>query len=533
MEILESTFASVVSLSLRATILIFIFIGMRHLGRRWIPPQILYLGWVVIALRMLVPFSVPISWTPYEAVMRPMGEWAQTIANEVTTPIFASLNISSESQAAPSGLSRGGVEMRNVPGDWTPTRFLAAFWIAGVGGMILVRVVAGYRLRVRLRQGRSENEPRVMALANDEAQMLGLKGSVKVLTSSAIGIPAIMGLFRPRLLLPPGFPEHLTDRELRFVLRHELGHWKRCDPLTQMLMHAALTVHWINPLVWIASLLARRDCELACDEFVMNHTSPTDRRSYGTALLNVMKVVGQPNPFPAKLGIFGTKKKIKQRIDLILHYHSSILRRIVAGVSVIALVCLASITHESSAARDWVEITTEAPTGWFKNGSKKESYVVGVDRSEIHIQPFSAYVKSTELEIAGFGGMMQTFRADNYIEKRVRFSAYVKTSNVIDGASIWMRIDAKGNRMVGFDNMMDRPIKGTSDWTWCSIVLDVPPASDDINFGFFISGTGQAWFNDAKFEVVDLNVPLTAEAYNGMNNRTEPANLQFDPYFGG
>ena len=95
MEILESTFASVVSLSLRATILIFLFIGIRHLGRRWIPSQILYLGWVVIALRMLVPFSVPIEWTAFDTVVDPVNQWVQTVTDEVkAAPLVSSAMLS-------------------------------------------------------------------------------------------------------------------------------------------------------------------------------------------------------------------------------------------------------------------------------------------------------------------------------------------------------------------------------------------------------------------------------------------------------
>jgi hypothetical protein len=59
---------------------------------------------------------------------------------------------------------------------------------------------------------------------------------------------------------------------------------------------------------------------------------------------------------------------------------------------------------------------------------------------------------------------MQSFDAkmmQNYLGKRVRFSAAVKTEDVQSWAGLWMRVD-KGSQTVEFDNMQDRPLKGTA-----------------------------------------------------------------------
>jgi hypothetical protein len=75
--------------------------------------------------------------------------------------------------------------------------------------------------------------------------------------------------------------------------------------------------------------------------------------------------------------------------------------------------------------------------------------------------------------------LMQSVRAERYIGKKVRLSGLVKSQEVVSWAGLWMRVD-KGKDMVVFDNMQDRPIKGTTDWQRYDMVLDVPPDSTGI-----------------------------------------------------
>ena len=71
-----------------------------------------------------------------------------------------------------------------------------------------------------------------------------------------------------------------------------------------------------------------------------------------------------------------------------------------------------------------------------------------------------------------------------------------------------MRVDGGGGTMA-FDNMMNRAVRGTTDWTQTSIVLDVPAEAEGIMFGLILSGSGEAWIDDASLEVVGTDVATT------------------------
>lgn len=73
--------------------------------------------------------------------------------------------------------------------------------------------------------------------------------------------------------------------ELGFVLAHERAHLRRRDHIWKPLGWLLLSVHWFNPLVWLAYALFCRDVEYACDESVVGGLDADGRRAYARALL--------------------------------------------------------------------------------------------------------------------------------------------------------------------------------------------------------------------------------------------------------
>ena len=163
------------------------------------------------------------------------------------------------------------------------------------------------------------------------------------------------------------------------------------------------------------------------------------------------------------------------------------------------------------------------PEGWVKAGSVPERYDMGTDPGAGQKGGNAATIKSIGIP-NGFGTLMQTIAADNYKGKRIRLTGYIKTKDVMTSAGLWFRVDGKdGGQPLAFDNMQNRPIAGNTDWVKCRIVLDVPKNAAVIAYGALLTGAGQIWFDNLKFDVVGSNVPTT--------DKTEvpkaPTNLNF------
>jgi hypothetical protein len=206
-----------------------------------------------------------------------------------------------------------------------------------------------------------------------------------------------------------------------------------------------------------------------------------------------------------------TEKKAKQT-------SLTIYAAVVLGAILLAGTCAPGGFAQASSQTD------HAPSGWFLAGNKPANYRTGVDQQMLYEARPSAYLVSTVQDTGGFGTLMQSITATQYAGKRVRLRAWVQSKDVADWAGLWMRVD-KGQAAVGFDNMQQRAIRGTSSWTTCDVVLDVPADATGISFGTLLSGSGEVWLNDVKFDVVGQDVPVTGTGAG--NQPATPVNLDF------
>ena len=92
----------------------------------------------------------------------------------------------------------------------------------------------------------------------------------------------LAGFAEPVLWLPQ---EDLSEEDAMFIFRHELTHYKRGDLWLKLLLVAARSVHWFNPLVRLLTRFAQEDIELACDDAVVRGMDGGQRRAYGETIL--------------------------------------------------------------------------------------------------------------------------------------------------------------------------------------------------------------------------------------------------------
>lgn len=185
-------------------------------------------------------------------------------------------------------------------------------------------------------------------------------------------------------------------------------------------------------------------------------------------------------------------------------------QKVAMGVGVALAVCVL-VAHAN------------VPRGWFMAGSKPQEFEAGVDAEHAYQGHVSAFLKSKQSSVDGFGTLMQSIRAEQYRGKRVRLSGFVNSQEVVGWAGLWMRVD-QGKDMVVLDDMEDRPIKGTTNWQRYDVVLDIPQNATGISFGILLAGTGEVWLSSTKFDVVEVDVPTSASEKTIPD---KPVNLEF------
>jgi mannose-6-phosphate isomerase-like protein (cupin superfamily) len=172
--------------------------------------------------------------------------------------------------------------------------------------------------------------------------------------------------------------------------------------------------------------------------------------------------------------------------------------------------------------------------GWTLSGNQSAQYKEGIDNSTFHSGGASTYIESSADEPNQLAWRGRVIDVKDYLDKRIRFSAYVKRNSddltaslgmIVYGEPITNTADQSGSRvkLLGKDDMSDRVIRGTADWQRYDIVLDVPPDAKDIAVYFQVEGKGRVWFDDVTLSVANGDVPVT-----NMYRSTEVENAGFE-----
>jgi hypothetical protein len=155
------------------------------------------------------------------------------------------------------------------------------------------------------------------------------------------------------------------------------------------------------------------------------------------------------------------------------------------------------------------------PKPWHLTGTRSGDYQVGLlPGTETYEGNRIVLLRSRPdvTDLPGFGALAQSIRATRYLGRRVTFSATVRTEDITGWAGLWLRVDSPGGT-VTLDNMLDRPLKGTTGWTLATIVMDVVEDAVSLHFGALLSGAGALEMTGTRFSEVDETVPVTARPF--------------------
>lgn len=167
------------------------------------------------------------------------------------------------------------------------------------------------------------------------------------------------------------------------------------------------------------------------------------------------------------------------------------------------------------------------PDGWSKGGDQPQDYTAGIERGFGYKSGSCAYLASKDYKPLGFATLQQTIEADNYKNQRLEFSGFVETKLVAYWSGLFMKVEDSFGRVIAFDNMQNRPVVGTSDWTEYSVVLDIPNNAAKIIYGAVLSGKGEIYFDSLNLTVVKNDVPVT-DLTNQKSPMLYPQNMDFE-----
>lgn len=292
---MSNLFLSMLSMSLTAGYSILAVLIVRLLLRK-APKKYSYFLWGVVAFRLCCPVSFSSTVSLFR--LRLPG-----ISPSLTADPSAALADIAPASGLPAVL-------RNPASPQMWLILGAVLWLAGAAALAAYGLISYIRLTCRLRTA------------------VRLEGNV--FQSEYVYSPFILGIVRPKIYIP----YYLDSQTLHYVLLHENYHVKRCDHILKMAAYLLLSLHWFNPLCWLAFHLCCKDMEMSCDEHVLGREEHASG-DYSEALLSFALRGRFPSPGPLAFG----ETDIKKRVLHILHWKPP--RPVAALLS--ALLCLAVV----------------------------------------------------------------------------------------------------------------------------------------------------------------------------------------------
>ena len=342
---------SLFQMSVAGGVLILFIVVIRALAIHRLPKTTFLALWMIAALRLLLPFSIPLTFNIH-------------IGLDVFSDVV---------QELPSGNIAS-----TLPGDSPPsydigtavpspaTEHISTFEILWLVGVLLLAIyfsISYFRSMRKFRMSIPDNTPYIQnwLTAHQISRPLAVR------SSDLISSPLTYGILHPVILLPKKLDRN-DQVALKYVLTHEYVHIRRFDAITKILFAAVLCIHWFNPLVWVMYVLANRDIELSCDAWVIRMMGEKNRSSYALMLI---KMEEKRSGMSALYSHFG-KNAISERIEAIMKFKKT---SILACAFALVLVVGATTAFATSSGA-WREFDlddlslTEGHTGTETNNMK-------------------------------------------------------------------------------------------------------------------------------------------------------------------
>lgn len=221
-------------------------------------------------------------------------------------------------------------------------------------------------------------------------------------SAGKLAVYRLQGIFSPFLMGRCIYvPEGLEDDEFRYAVLHEEGHFKHGDALWVVVRYVILILYFYNPIIWLAFRYSGYDCELACDEEVMQSIQAQEKKAYGGCLLNTIeKRMGFANGVLLSTNMKSNKFLLRERIENIANGgKKSVLVMFVAAGLVAGVAGVSLMEETTEAAEEQVasqEKTMSDTEETVSDGENTSDIVAYGDDVQACLEIWSRPVEETE-----------------------------------------------------------------------------------------------------------------------------------------
>lgn len=303
--ILIRLFYTVLESSIKSSLLIGVILLVKKIFREKIGARGQCFLWFLLIIRLTLSninlrlFNILSKINPYNAILKPN----YTITK---SEIIKWLN---------NGLTQQN--LYNFSSNFSIEYLLPSIWILGILILILYFIVSNIKYRRLIKLSKTSVEGYIKQILIESHRKLNIKVSLKAYKSPFVYSPCLYGLFNPCILLPDDIEEKIDIDDLKYVITHELAHYKRKDIFLYNFIYILQIVYWFNPIIWYGLYRMKNDCEIACDALALSSFKEDEKEDYGLCIINLLERSKTKSCKIITTEFINKKKDLKRRIIMI------------------------------------------------------------------------------------------------------------------------------------------------------------------------------------------------------------------------
>lgn len=288
--------------------------------------------WLLLLGLLAVPFM------PFRLVSFPqIFSWLSSVQNSTTSHADVGTNnvMNTDLSGTTNWMNDFALSVNHDTSSVTGY-ILLSIWIVGMLVMMILVIKSSLRLRTIKRSALPLQNPKVRRLYNRCLNEMKIIRNIPVYSTAFLKSPIIVGFLKPCIYLPIHLISDYHESDMRYMLLHELQHYRHKDAIANYLMNFAGVLYWFNPFVWFALREMRNDREVACDTSVLKMLEEDAYEDYGNTLINFAEKVSL-TPFPFAAGLGGNMEQMKRRIINIASYEKPTFMKRIKGMTAFML----------------------------------------------------------------------------------------------------------------------------------------------------------------------------------------------------
>ncbi|WP_141522902.1 M56 family metallopeptidase [Bacillus wiedmannii] len=353
--------------SLMASILVGFILCIKILFRNKLTPRWQYMLWIVLMIRLFLPWSPDSSYSIY-SLLSYRSSVSEVIpknmpSTESIVNIESDRTVESNSKMV-TKTSEPEVEVSSEQQTTFSLYKIALYvWLAGIIVLAFITFLTNRRLYSYIKKQPDITDEQVVTVFNRCKQSMKIKKAVSLRLSGKIASPTVFSFFRPKVLLSKKHMKVLNEQQLQYVFYHELAHIKRNDVAVNWIMYSLILLNWFNPILWYAYFCMREDQELACDAYALTFIDKEEQIAYGHTIITLLEHYSYQAPSLASLS--RNKRALKRRIVMIKKFQKKSYRLSLLGIIVIVAIASLSLfnaraTEGKEKQKDKVEQSKDA-----------------------------------------------------------------------------------------------------------------------------------------------------------------------------